>query len=114
MNVIASWIDVGEIHQPSEFRELWSRCISEISTADLLVVYCEPGETLKGCLVEIGAALAGSIPVFCVGRCTSVVADTVSDASYHHHSLWHWADSVREAAVAYERENMGRVGQFSA
>lgn len=47
--------------------ELWTRSILEASGAAALVVYGEPGEWMKGALVEIGAALGGCVPVFWVG-----------------------------------------------
>ena len=94
LNIVSSWLDVGEIDRPEEYRRLWNCCILEVSASDLLIVYCEPGETLERCLVEIGSALASSVPIYCIGRCTSVVADEVSDASFHHRPLWHWTETV--------------------
>ena len=114
VNVAASWIDAGDIHQPESYRELWTSCIAEVCSADLLIVYCEPGETLKGCLVEIGAALASDVPVYCVGRCTSVVADEISDASFHHHPLWRWASSIDEAIESWDQDVGTKVDRLNA
>ena len=50
----------------------------EASEADCLLVYCEPGDQLKGGLVEVGAALSAGKPVYAVGP---------MDGSWVHHPL---------------------------
>lgn len=106
VNVISSWHNAQAIVDPNEFPVLWETCVRETASADLLIVYCERGETLKGCLVEIGVALAAGKPVYCIGECTSVLADNVSDASFNHHPLWNWATSVDAAISHFEGRNV--------
>lgn len=62
--IISTWID--NLY-PKDMQDLWVRCIREASTAKALVLYCEPGDVLKGGFLEAGAALACGVPVFAVG-----------------------------------------------
>ncbi len=87
--------------------ELWLNYIAEIRSADPMIVYCEPGEVLKGCLAEISTALAAEVPVYCVGRCSSVVADQINDASFHYHPLWQWAETIDQAIGEFESRSGG-------
>lgn len=50
-----------------DWPDLWQRCLREATNADVLLVYMEPGETLKGAWIEVGAALAAGVPVIGVG-----------------------------------------------
>jgi hypothetical protein len=61
----------------------------------VLIVYAEPGETLKGALVEVGVALACGNPVRWVG---SVVSSTLT-----HHPLMSLHDSIEDALHALQR-----------
>lgn len=65
--VVSTWIEESGAGQTSDWPDLWSRCVSEAASATALVLYREPGETLKGAWVEAGAALAHGVPVFAVG-----------------------------------------------
>jgi hypothetical protein len=65
--IISTWIDEAGPGESKDLADLWSRCIREASTADLLVAYREPGEVLKGAFIEIGAALARGRLVHLVG-----------------------------------------------
>lgn len=62
----ASWIDEWEPGTTADWSTLWARCIAEAAACDALILYMEPGEALKGALVEVGAALAAGRPVFVV------------------------------------------------
>lgn len=70
--IISTWIDEAGEGQTANYSELAQRCISEVQKADVLVLYCEPGELLKGALIEVGAALALGKEVRCVGNCDSL------------------------------------------
>lgn len=67
IHVISTWIDEAEVGQSIDFTDLWARCISEASACDVLLVYMEPGEALKGGWSEVGAALACGKVVYAVG-----------------------------------------------
>lgn len=56
--IIATWIDEAGVGETADFMDLWDRCVSEAMRADCVILYREPGEALKGALVEVGAALA--------------------------------------------------------
>lgn len=65
--IISTWIDEAGEGETKSYEDLWRRCISEAMTAERFVIYAEPGEILKGALVEMGAAIAAGTPVFSVG-----------------------------------------------
>jgi len=74
--IISTWIDESEVGATSDWRSLWTRCTIEAAQCRALIVYREPGETLKGAWVEVGAALAAGRPVYAVG---------IEDFSVRHH-----------------------------
>lgn len=65
--VISTWIDECQPDATLDWPDLWHRCLSEVARAEVLICYLEPGETLKGAWVEVGAALALGVPVLGVG-----------------------------------------------
>lgn len=65
--IVSTWIDEAGEGESTDLSDLWKRCIAEASSAAACVVYVEPGETLKGALVEVGAALASGREVRWVG-----------------------------------------------
>lgn len=72
VRIISTWIDDPPIAPESMHADLATRCMREAASADVLVLYCEPGEVLKGALMEVGAALGAGRRVRCVGSCESV------------------------------------------
>jgi hypothetical protein len=82
LQVVATWIDEAGEGQTTSYQELAERCVQEVKTADLVLLYCEPEELLKGALVEAGAALAFGKPVLCVGDCPSI------SRVFRSHPLW--------------------------
>jgi|SRR6266498_2431050 len=93
-DVTASWIDEAGEGQSSNYSELAARCITDIESADILLLYCEPGELLKGALIEAGIALAFGKPVRCVGECASL------SRVFNKHPLWTQFATVKEALDA--------------
>lgn len=67
VRIISTWIDESGQGKTVDWPELWDRCIEEAATADALVAFYFPGDTWKGALVEIGAALACGKPVYVAG-----------------------------------------------
>jgi len=65
--IVSTWIDEAGPGESVSLQDLWVRCITEASTADAVLLYTEPGDGLKGALVEVGAALAFGVPVYVVG-----------------------------------------------
>ena len=105
-NIIASWIDErwfepdGKTARSLDFetyQELWRACAEEPTQADFTILYAEPGDVMKGALVECGAALGAGKTVFQVGSCASLKAGDGSDASFTRHPRWLWAPSVLDA-----------------
>ena len=67
------------------------RCITEATAASALVLYCRPGETLKGALIEVGAALAACVPIYCVGECEGI------SSVFRKHPLWNDCPDIEAA-----------------
>jgi hypothetical protein len=65
--VRSTWIDEWELGDTHDYADLWRRNITEASTSKVLIAYREPGETMKGALSEIGAAISHGVPVLWVG-----------------------------------------------
>jgi hypothetical protein len=85
--IISTWIDEcgpGESNLPA----LWTRCIQEASSAQVLVLVHNEGDVQKGSLVEMGAALTSGASVIWVGP---------EYLSAQHHPLVQHARSVEVA-----------------
>jgi hypothetical protein len=96
VNIISTWIDEAGVGETKCFSDLWTRCINEASSADVLIVYVEEGEQLKGGFVEVGAALASKKPVFGAGA--------TSQFSFSKHPMFLDTLSSVNEAIAYANE----------
>ena len=65
--IISTWIDEAGEGETTDHADLWRRCIAQAASADVLILYREPGEILKGGWIEMGAALAYDRPVYAIG-----------------------------------------------
>jgi hypothetical protein len=89
--IVSTWIDEAGEGETADYADLSLRCLAEVVRADCVILYCEPGDVLKGALIEVGAALAVSRPVFCVGECESL------SRVFSRHPLWRSCATVCEA-----------------
>lgn len=97
--IISTWIDEAGPGESADLDDLWHRCIKEASSCELLIVYREPDDVLKGAWVEVGAALAVGTPVFAIGLDDFTIAK--------HRKLKHFPDM--KAAIAAARDLRGVV-----
>jgi hypothetical protein len=88
--IISTWIDEAGPGETDDMGDLWRRCVSEASLADVTVVYSEPDDVLKGALVEVGAALAS-------GRKVVVVGTGPSISSFTNHPLVECVEELDDA-----------------
>lgn len=65
INLFPTWLTLPDA--VPDKAQLWLTCISEVKAADAFLLYLEPEDTLRGAIVEYGAALASGIPCFIVG-----------------------------------------------
>ena len=68
LNIISTWIDFDGEGVIDDWPSFWAGCTDEAVLADLVLAYHEPGDTWKGALVEIGAALGHATEVIVVGH----------------------------------------------
>lgn len=64
--VKASWLDLAGSNQIKDWSEHWDTCISEATSADVLILYAAFGDNMKGAISEATAALLAGVPVFVV------------------------------------------------
>lgn len=72
IRVMSTWIEKSGLGKEetlslNENESNWKRNIDQISLCDVLVVYAEPEDMLRGALIEVGAALSWEIPVLAWG-----------------------------------------------
>jgi hypothetical protein len=65
--IISTWIDEAGEGESADLEDLWLRCVGEAKSAAAVLLYCEPGDVLKGAFIEAGAAMASGVPVYAVG-----------------------------------------------
>ena len=87
--ISSTWIDEAEVGKTSDWSDLWVRCVKEAAQSAALVLYAEAGDLMKGALVEVGAALAMSRPVYAVGA--------PSNSSWFNHPLVTICSNIEEA-----------------
>jgi hypothetical protein len=76
--IISTWIDEAGVGETLSYPDLWDRCIGEASHAAVCLLYIAEGETMKGGLIEAGAALASGVPVIVCGE---------PPGTFRHHRL---------------------------
>jgi hypothetical protein len=75
--ITCTWIDEDGPGRTVDIGTLWERIAREVARSERLVLYVEPDDfPLKGALVEVGMALAHSIPIRVVAP--GVVLERVS------------------------------------
>lgn len=95
--IVSSWIDEAGEGETASNRELWLRIDNEIGRSEALVLYVEPGDfPLKGALVEVGMALARSLPVFIVAPGVELDKSLRPIGSWPAHSLVEFYPSIHE------------------
>lgn len=92
--IVSTWIDESGEGASDDLSDLWTRCINEASTADVVIAVHGHGEEWKGAFVEIGAALACGVPVIVVGH---------PPGSWTAHPLVSRAGSVKEALASTDQ-----------
>lgn len=90
IRINSTWIDEDE-EGVSYFPDLSDRCIREVLNADVFLLYCKPGEVLKGAFIEAGVRLGAGMVVRSVGQCQNW------PRVFAEHRLWVSFDSISKA-----------------
>lgn len=83
--MICSWPDmvVGGLGEGEYLAKVfWQLDVKEVQDADVVLIYAESDDILRGALVEVGVALASEIPVVVVGSSNSY-------GTWQYHPLVH-------------------------
>lgn len=104
----ARWIKRAEKESDlknDDFRDLWKECQQDIQDSDVLLVYAEDGDHLKGALVEVGMALASNVNVLLV----TSVEDKHVYGTWMHADGVEWATTIEEAMdLLYRMTDKGK------
>ena len=103
-DIISTWIDDGP-ESKVDFAEAWPRYLSQAAQADFALVYLEPGETLKGGMAELGAALSH-------GATACVVGDRSSLRTIARHPRVHFFTTVDYAVQHILEASGGLAGRI--
>jgi hypothetical protein len=98
--IISTWIDEAGPGESASLSDLWYRCIGEAAGADVVLLYREPDEVLKGAFIETGAALACGVPVHAIG---------CAEFSFVNHQLVHRHDTLASALDALAQFSPARA-----
>lgn len=96
--IISTWIDTDDRYsidpEGLDYSALWQSCIQDVKDCDVLILYAEPGEHLKGALVEIGVA-------FGLNKEIHLTGDVGDNGTWHNHPLVKRSDKSIEDLMAY-------------
>lgn len=90
--IISSWPQMvydGVPESTYNSKVFWQKNVSEIQDANVVLVFADTGDVLRGALVEVGVALATEIPIVCVG-------DHTSYGTWRHHPLVYNVDRLAD------------------
>jgi len=97
-NIISRWIYTDDRFSVDptdlDYTKLWKECIEDVQACDTLVLYVEPGERLKGALVELGAALGSNKEVIVTG-------DVGDNGTWWHNKKIQVSDKNVEQVLTY-------------
>jgi hypothetical protein len=71
-------------------RQCWIEDHEDVSRADVVLVYGEPGENLRGALVEAGMGIA-------LGKTVLVVGENENFGTWHHHPRCKRLETLEDA-----------------
>lgn len=100
--IVSTWIH-GEELPPSECSAMWDRYRDEVRASDAFVLYAEPDDHLKGCILEMGIAFSLGRPIVIVWAGTiEALAAKIGTIVYHRSVT---VVPTTEQAVAMLMEN---------
>ena len=89
----------AKIFTEKEKQSLWWTCAEDTTNADMVLVYAEQDDEMRGALVEMGMAMGASmerikqgkppIPVYVVGTCKSFQVNAISDVAFMRFKFLH-------------------------
>lgn len=81
--ITSSWIHSPEL-TPDECSDMWDRYAQEVRESEGFVLYIEPNDALKGCLLELGFAFTCRIPVVIIWQSSpAALADKIGTIIHH-------------------------------
>lgn len=84
---------VGKIPDEAEFAQLFWQCDEiDVRRADVVMVYAEPGDNLRGALVEAGMGIA-------FGKAVLVVGENPNYGTWQYHPSVHQARNLDAARL---------------
>lgn len=110
--IVSTWIDEDGPGETADFRDLWQRIEQEVTGAERLVAYLEPGDfPVRGVLIEIGMALAAGVPVFIVAPGVDLHGRSFRPlGSWIRHPLVSFCETVEDAILAKMKPNLKEEG----
>jgi len=96
--ITSSWIHSPEL-MPEECSDMWDRYVQEVRESEGFVLYVEPEDVLKGCLLELGFAFACRIPIVIIWQGSPAGLASKVGTIIHHTSVRIVPDMVDAIAI---------------
>lgn len=99
---VARWprLHVGNIPDDASYAKVfWQHDLEDVARADVILVYAEAEEHLRGALVEAGMAIA-------LNKIVVVVGTHPDYGTWQHHPLVYKVDNLDAAAILFKCMNM--------
>lgn len=80
IHIVSRWpfLETQVDDRPTNCRKFWQDDFTDVSSADILILFAEEGENLRGALVEVGIALG-------LGKHIIVIGDHKDHGTWWHH-----------------------------
>lgn len=91
--IVSRWIEQAAQEDTAgsfDFKVFWSVDQEDVSRSDVVLVYGESGEDLRGALVEAGMGIAYGKMLIVVGNCNSF-------GTWTHHPNVYYAETIEKA-----------------
>jgi hypothetical protein len=86
--IVSTWPYTHErIRGQKALSRMWDIYLRQIKTCEAFVLYLEPGETPKGCLIEMGVAMVHSKPIFIIWEGDLAQLEDKLGTAIHHESV---------------------------
>lgn len=93
INIVSRWIEQASLEEsahPTDFKVFWSVDEEDVSKSEVILIYIDRDETLRGALVEAGMGIA-------MGKMVIVAGDFIQAGTWIYHPRVYCVETLDHA-----------------